>query len=605
MAAFLLNYVPILGPLTGVVVFFFVGLFSFSNALWALAPSGVYLLIHILEGETVTPLLLARRFTLNPLLVIAALMFWDWAVGRAGRAAGGAAARGLQNPVRQYRDADAGGPSAWGRTSQAGDLSHAGACELRAKARGGVLLVGPSGCGKSDMVLRLIDRGFVLVADDQMVLDGRMASAPEPLAGLLEIRGLGLLRLPFARSVKLALAVRLTAGERLPTPARYELADVPLVCLHAWPASAPLLVERALDAAMGRDCLGGAGLGGADLGRRRFGRGVVRDGSVRVTMSAGLDQDARAGAVAEPRRLVLVTGLSGGGKASMLRVLEDLGYEAVDNPPLRLMEELAVRGDGPIAIGVDARSRGFDAQEILAIVARLRVRADLRAELVFVFADESVLLRRYTETRRRHPLAPVSRVSDGVSAEIALTARLREAADMLLDTTDLPLPMLRRIVEQRFGGQAGDATGMTVSLTSFAYPAACRGKQSWSSMHASCGTRITIPCCETGPDWMRMWRPTWRPIPDFEPFVDKITDLLTMLLPRFVQEGKKYASVAVGCTGGRHRSVHIVELLAGRLRGAGESGEGSALWRVAVTHRELPAGDRRDGVRQWRPGRDD
>ena len=84
VAAFLLNYVPILGPLTGVAIFFFVGLFSFSSALWALAPSGVYLLIHILEGETVTPLLLARRFTLNPLLVIAALMFWDWLWGVPG-----------------------------------------------------------------------------------------------------------------------------------------------------------------------------------------------------------------------------------------------------------------------------------------------------------------------------------------------------------------------------------------------------------------------------------------------------------------------------------------------------------------------------------------
>ncbi len=83
-AAFLLNYVPILGPVTGMVVFFFVGLFTFSNALWALAPSGVYLMIHMLEGETITPMLLARRFTLNPLLVIASLMFWDWLWGVTG-----------------------------------------------------------------------------------------------------------------------------------------------------------------------------------------------------------------------------------------------------------------------------------------------------------------------------------------------------------------------------------------------------------------------------------------------------------------------------------------------------------------------------------------
>jgi len=82
--AFLLNYVPILGPLTGMVIFFFVGLFTFSHPLWALAPAGVYLLIHVMEGETITPLLLARRFTLNPLLVIASLMFWDWLWGIPG-----------------------------------------------------------------------------------------------------------------------------------------------------------------------------------------------------------------------------------------------------------------------------------------------------------------------------------------------------------------------------------------------------------------------------------------------------------------------------------------------------------------------------------------
>jgi predicted PurR-regulated permease PerM len=82
--AFLLNYVPILGPLTGMAIFFFVGLFTFSNVVWALAPAGVYLLIHVMEGETVTPMLLARRFTLNPLLVVAALMFWDWLWGVTG-----------------------------------------------------------------------------------------------------------------------------------------------------------------------------------------------------------------------------------------------------------------------------------------------------------------------------------------------------------------------------------------------------------------------------------------------------------------------------------------------------------------------------------------
>ena len=123
----------------------------------------------------------------------------------------------------------------------------------------GVLLLGPPGSGKSDLVLRLIDRGFELVADDQVLLEGAHASGPAALAGLIEVRGLGLLRVPFAPSVRLALAVGLRRGERLPSPARYEIADVPMVSIDPRPASAPLLVRMALDAVLGRGVLQGEG----------------------------------------------------------------------------------------------------------------------------------------------------------------------------------------------------------------------------------------------------------------------------------------------------------------------------------------------------------
>ena len=278
----------------------------------------------------------------------------------------------------------------------------------------------------------------------------------------------------------------------------------------------------------------------------------------------------------------------------MLRVMEDLGYEAVDNPPLRLMEDLATRGERPIAIGVDARSRGFDAGEILAIVARLRRNPALRPELVFVFADEVALLRRYTETRRRHPLAPASRVSDGVSAEIALTAPLREAADMLLDTTDLPLPMLRRIVEDRFAGAAGQTAGMTVSLMSFAYPAGLPREAELVFDARFLRNPHYVPTLKIRTGLDPEVAAYVEADPDFWPFVEKITDLLTMLLPRFVHEGKKYASVAVGCTGGRHRSVHVIQLLAERLRMSG-AGQEQAPWRIGVTHRELSQEEQRLG----------
>ncbi len=306
----------------------------------------------------------------------------------------------------------------------------------------------------------------------------------------------------------------------------------------------------------------------------------------------GRDSQGEASAA---RRVVLVTGLSGAGKASILRVLEDLGYEAVDNPPLRLMEDLVTRAERPMAVGVDTRSRGFDAADILATLARLKCNPALRPELVFAYADESALLRRYTETRRRHPLAPSSRVSDGVAAEIAMTALLREGADLLIDTSDLPLPMLRRMIEQRFSGSENNATGMTVALISFAYPAGLpreaelvfdarflRNPHYDPTLRDKSGLDAEVAAYVEAD-------------PDYAPFLEKVTDLLTMLLPRFVQEGKKYVSIAIGCTGGRHRSVRIVQALAERLRSVQvascDSGCGSSdgNWRVLVTHRELSA----------------
>jgi HPr kinase/phosphorylase len=124
-----------------------------------------------------------------------------------------------------------------------------GSCAARGEA--GVLLIGAPGSGKSDLVLRLIDRGFVLVADDQLDIEGGAASAPEALAGLIEVRGLGILRVPYLARARLALVVSLQRPERLPMPARYNNLDLPMISLDAWAASAPLLVELALDGALG------------------------------------------------------------------------------------------------------------------------------------------------------------------------------------------------------------------------------------------------------------------------------------------------------------------------------------------------------------------
>lgn len=285
--------------------------------------------------------------------------------------------------------------------------------------------------------------------------------------------------------------------------------------------------------------------------------------------------------------VVLVTGLSGAGKASILRALEDLGFEAIDNPPLTFIEELVARaepGSGrKIAVGVDARTRGFNVEDVLATLARLRMNPALRTELIYASAEEAVLLRRYTETRRRHPISPAGRVADGILAEQNLLAPLHEAADLVIDTSELPLAALRQIIDRRFSGAGQDddepSPGLAVSLVSFAFPNGLPRE------------------ADVVMDARFLRNPHYDPVlkprtgldpevgayveadPDFAEFFDRLSGMLGLLLPRFQQEGKKYATIAVGCTGGRHRSVHIVEKLAANLIQTG--------WRVTITHREL------------------
>jgi RNase adapter protein RapZ len=286
-------------------------------------------------------------------------------------------------------------------------------------------------------------------------------------------------------------------------------------------------------------------------------------------------------------RVVLVSGLSGSGKSSILRALEDLGYEAVDNPPLALIEDLVGRSAKPLAIGVDARTRGFDAGAVLQVLERLRLNPTLRPELVYAWAEEAALLRRYTETRRRHPLAPHGRVADGVAQEQRLLSLLRQAADLVLDTTSLSLSSLRRLIEQHFVGPADGDASMVLTLISFAYSAGLPldadlvfDARFLRNPHYD---PILRPCTGLDPAVGAYIEAD----PDFAPLLDAIRGLVSLVLPRFIQEGKKYATIAIGCTGGRHRSVHLIEKLAATLSAAG--------WRPYVIHRELaphgPAAD--------------
>ncbi|MCW8086772.1 RNase adapter RapZ [Sabulicella glaciei] len=282
-----------------------------------------------------------------------------------------------------------------------------------------------------------------------------------------------------------------------------------------------------------------------------------------------------------PRPFVLVTGLSGAGRATILRVLEDLGFETVDNPPLSILEGLVEDGANPLAAGIDTRTRGFEPGEALAVLERLRARPGLAVSLVFATAEDAVLLRRFTETRRRHPLAPGgplgSRVQDGIAREAALLAPLRDAADLVVDTSGLPIFRLRQIIEARFRPEG--TPGLSVLVQSFSFP---RGLPREADL-------VFDLRFLQNPHYEPLLRPLTgldpavgdyvRADPDFPGFWERLTGFLDPLLPRYVAEGKKYLTIALGCTGGRHRSVFLTEALADHLRRRG--------WRADSAHREL------------------
>lgn len=283
-------------------------------------------------------------------------------------------------------------------------------------------------------------------------------------------------------------------------------------------------------------------------------------------------------------RTMIVTGLSGAGKSSTLRVLEDLGYEAIDNLPFSLLSSVAaadrVEASAGLAIGIDARTRGFNPQAMITAAAGLRTRNDLRFELIYLDCDSEVLARRFTETRRRHPLALDRPVADGIARERHLMAPLRDAADLVIDTTDLPLPELRRLISKRYAPD--EEPRLQIDVMSFSYKRGLPREADLvfdvrflqnpyyvSSLKPLTGERAEVQAYVSDD-------------PAFSEFFTKLTDLLTTLLPRYGHEGKSYLTIAIGCTGGMHRSVFVASRLAQRLH---ESG-----YKVALRHRDMQAG---------------
>ncbi len=279
------------------------------------------------------------------------------------------------------------------------------------------------------------------------------------------------------------------------------------------------------------------------------------------------------------RRIVLVTGPSGAGRSTAIRVLEDLGFEAIDNLPMGLLLRLldGPKTDRPMALGIDARNRDFSTIGVIELLAKLRWMEQVDLTTLYLDCSDEVLLRRYSETRRRHPVSADASPETGVRQEKESLAPIRELADTLIDTTPLNVHQLREEVERWFAPQGG--RHLAVTIESFSYK---RGLPRGLDMVFDCRF-LTNP----------YWRPELRAEDgrnsdvasyiqtdaNYAPFFERVVDLLTLLLPAYRAEGKAYLSVAFGCTGGQHRSVAMAEAVAKALAEGGQQ--------VAIRHREM------------------
>lgn len=279
-------------------------------------------------------------------------------------------------------------------------------------------------------------------------------------------------------------------------------------------------------------------------------------------------------------RLLMITGMSGAGKSSALEALEDVGYEVVDNLPLTLLPHLvtpAALAHRPLAISIDARNRDFAGASLEERLTTLLSRTDLRVDLVFLECGEEELQRRYSRTRRRHPLAPDRPVLDGIRAERRMLAHLRDLADPVIDTTELNEHALRRLIGERFAPT--DAPGMSVRVVSFAFG---QGVPRQADLVFDVRFLRNPYYVDALKDLTGQDEEIARFVgedPDFDDFIEHLKMLLQPLLPRYRTEGKSYLTIAVGCTGGRHRSVLTAELLSAWLAEAG--------YPATLQHREL------------------
>jgi len=301
--------------------------------------------------------------------------------------------------------------------------------------------------------------------------------------------------------------------------------------------------------------------------------------------------------------VVVVTGVSGAGKSTAVRALEDLGFFCVDNLPTPVMKStldaFATVGVRRIAIGIDVRVRGF-LDAATAALESLQVPGERELSVLFLDASDEALLRRFSSTRRPHPLSTTlepgseraaTAVLDGIRIERELLMPLRGRATLVLDTTQLSVHELRRQVTAHFGPGAGGAPHMRTRFVSFGFKFGTPVDADLLFDVRFLDNPYFVPELRDLSGSTQIVKDFVLAQPDSRGFLDRVASLLDFCLPRFEREGKSYLTVAIGCTGGRHRSVVITDELVSRLRGR----EGVS---IDVVHRDV------DRVRITGPGAD-
>lgn len=291
------------------------------------------------------------------------------------------------------------------------------------------------------------------------------------------------------------------------------------------------------------------------------------------------------GAANVTRQLVIVTGLAGAGKSSALHAFEDIGYQAIDNLPLTMLEQLleeAQAGDteAPLAVGIDSRTLHFSPDSFGETIGRVRDRTDVQVHVLFMDASDAVLMKRFSETRRLHPLGKGLVLREAIRRERDLMARARPFVDGLIDTSSRTGAETRRTVLSRFA--AKKPPKLIVTFMSFGFA---------NGVPRDADLVLDVRFLRN-PHYVPELKPKTGQTEEvanfvkadegFAPFVEKVEDLLSFLLPRYQVEGKSYLTLAFGCTGGKHRSVAVAETVAANMTLDGMA--------VNLYHREI-AGD--------------